>query len=74
MVDLTSGTVLHRLRVGPQVDEVHDAAFLPGITSPRLLGPEDDDTRYLLRPLTREMQPYNDAVDRSMMADSERGS
>ncbi len=43
VIDLTTGTVVHSLRIDGVVEELFDVVVLPGARQPRALGFQDDD-------------------------------
>lgn len=51
IIDLENGSVLHRVAIGPDVDEIYDVALLPRTKNPCVVKVGGDDIRYLLRPL-----------------------
>lgn len=50
LIDTERGEILHQVRVGPDVYEIHDVAILPGVRNPALVTPGSDEGRFAIRP------------------------
>jgi uncharacterized protein (TIGR03032 family) len=50
LIDLESGEVEHTVQIGPDVHEIHDVGFLPGIRNPHIVAPDSEEIRFAIRP------------------------
>lgn len=49
VIDLTSGDVVHELRISGAIEELYDVAALPGVRRPMALGFRTDEIRRVIR-------------------------
>lgn len=50
IVDTATGGIVHKIAIGPDVEEIYDVAFLPGLRNPLLIRQDSDEMRYFIRP------------------------
>lgn len=51
VIDMAAGKVVHQVKIGPNVDEIYDVAFLPGVRNPKFVRHQSDEIKYFIRPL-----------------------
>ena len=54
VVNLTTGDVEHRLMISGVVEELYDVAFIPGVRRPKLIGFQNDEIRFMVKPELRD--------------------
>ncbi|CUH76282.1 TIGR03032 family protein [Tropicibacter naphthalenivorans] len=53
VIDLRRGETLHRLSIGPDIEEIYDVGLIHGVRCPRLIGPDDEELSFFIRPDVR---------------------
>jgi len=53
VVHTRTGEIVHKVQIEPDVDEIYDVGFLPGVRNPMLVRHGSEEMRYFIRPLAK---------------------